>query len=92
MSSSSPGQTLAELLAGAPTAEIQAALDRLGVYERYAVLCRACSLHGQMPPDRSEKIQTVLTRNYPFHFHGRPCESPLVLDHPGLQTIESARS
>ena len=75
-----PDQILDDLLSQVPIPQIQAALFRLPVYERYSVLCRACMAHQEITAtchQASERVETLLNRMCPFHFPHRPCGKPL---------------
>jgi ABC-type antimicrobial peptide transport system ATPase subunit len=76
-----PKQILAALLDGTPVAEIQVALDRLPLRERYSVLCRACKMHEEIKQvciERAEQIASALSRNCPFRsLEGKYCGRPM---------------
>lgn len=85
-----PREILDALLDGTPVAEIQAALDRLPVHERYAVLCRACSMQAEVAgncEDVGKSVERVLMLNCPFHFSEQTCVQPIVTDRVLFQRV-----
>jgi hypothetical protein len=65
---------LEALDAGAPSEEVQLAVKRLPIYQRYAVLCTACRMRDGIAitcPERANSLGEIVTENCPFYFSGR---------------------
>jgi hypothetical protein len=68
--------------AGISGEEVQLAIKRLPIHERYAVLCTACYMRDEIAitcPERAKCLGEIVTKNCPFYFSGRrTCPRPLV--------------
>ena len=78
---SAPNEVISQLLAGVHVTEVCRQVGRLPVYERYRVLCSACSMQSEVAtnqPDLAKRIETILSLTCPFHFPYQKCSEPIV--------------
>ena len=57
--------------AGVSSEEVQLAVKRLPIYQRYSVLCSACHKRDEIAvtfPERAASIGEIVTKSCPFYF------------------------